>query len=66
MSKETIQVQVEKELSDYIEALQFEVRARESIIKSILTSPDCEINKELLNYDVASELLYSTRKIFTK
>jgi len=25
-----------------------------------------EINKELLDYDVASELLYSTRKIFTK
>ena len=48
MAKKVI-VKIEEQLSNYIEGLQYEVYARENIIKSILTTPGCEINKELFN-----------------
>ena len=40
---------VEDELSNYIESLQYEVNARENIIKTILTTPGTELNKELFD-----------------
>ena len=48
MSK-TVIVKIEQELSNYIEGLQVEVNARENIVKSILTTPGCEINKALFD-----------------
>ena len=48
MSKTKV-IKVEEQLSNYIEGLQHEVNARESIIKSILTTPGIEINKELFD-----------------
>ena len=48
MSK-TVIVKIDEELSNYIEGLQVEVAARENIVRSILTTPGCEVNKALFD-----------------
>lgn len=44
-----ITVKIDEELSNYIEGLHYEVNARENIIRTILTTPDVTINKELFD-----------------
>lgn len=47
--EKVVKVLIETELSNYIEGLQYEINARENIIKSILTTEGITINKELFN-----------------